>query len=206
VASRFQKNDPMNFAPLNSTALRPRLPGETIRAISRQGLRPTRFVLVATVATQTMALFEKASAQPTGARFPHYEFRRRFLISTSRFGVGQIIDSNQTPVGLHRIAVKAGGGYPVGTVFKGRRPIGHTWQGMPDGMIVHRILWLEGLESGVNHGGNLDSYQRFIYIHGFSDETTLGRPQTGGCIHVAAKDLMPLYEKLSVGTLVWIAN
>jgi len=153
-----------------------------------------------------MCLFEKSSHQPSAARFPQYEFRRRLVISTSRFGVGQVMHSNQTPLGLHRIARKAGGGHPIGTIFKGRKAIGLTWQGQPEGAIVHRILWLEGLEPGINRGGNVDSHQRFIYIHGFGDETTLGRPQSCGCIHLAAADLMPLYERLPVGTLVWIAE
>jgi hypothetical protein len=91
-------------------------------------------------------------------------------------------------------------------VFKARQPVGLTWQGRSDGSIVHRILWLEGLEPGFNRGGEVDTFRRYIYIHGFGDETTLGRPQSCGCIHLAAVDLMPLYERLPVGTLVWIAE
>jgi lipoprotein-anchoring transpeptidase ErfK/SrfK len=114
--------------------------------------------------------------------------------------------SNQTPLGLHRIAEKIGGGYPVGTVFRHRKAIGATWQGQLNGAIVHRILWLEGMEPGHNRGGNVDTFSRYIYIHGFGDETTLGRPQSHGCIHLAAQDLMPLFDLLPVGTLVWIAE
>ncbi|MBI2929740.1 MAG: L,D-transpeptidase [Verrucomicrobia bacterium] len=135
-----------------------------------------------------------------------YFLRGSFLCSTSRFGVGQMEGSHRTPLGLHRIAEKIGGGQPIGTVFKGRRPVGLTWAGLPDAAIVHRILWLEGLESGFNRGGHVDSYARYIYIHGFSDETTLGRPASHGCIHLAAAELLPLYDLLPVGTLVWIAE
>jgi hypothetical protein len=151
-----------------------------------------------------MALFERSAERFSGAHLGRYDFRRGFIISTSRFGLGQVIDSRKTPLGLHRVATKAGGGQPIGTVFKHREPIGLTWGGMPDGGIVHRILWLEGLEPGFNSGGDVDTRQRFVYIHGFSDETTLGRPQSQGCIHMAARDLMPLFEILPVGTLVWI--
>src|SRR5205814_209523 len=108
-----------------------------------------------------------------------------------------------TPLGLHRIAQKVGGGYPLGTVFRGRKEVGLTWRGFPQGAIVHRILWLEGLEPGYNHGGNVDTFKRYIYIHGFSDETTLGRPFSRGCIHLAAKDLIPLFNLLPAGALVW---
>ena len=40
----------------------------------------------------------------------------------------------------------------------------------------------------------------------FLDETTLGRPRSRGCIHLAAADLLPLFDVLPVGTLVWIAE
>jgi lipoprotein-anchoring transpeptidase ErfK/SrfK len=139
------------------------------------------------------------------AGFPHVA-RRRYLISTSRFGIGQALNSNRTPIGLHRIARKIGGGHPIGTVFRHRQPIGFTWQGQPDACIVHRIFWLDGLEPSLNLGGLVDTFRRYIYIHGFGDETTLGRPQSRGCIHVAAADLMPLFDLLPLGALVWIGE
>jgi hypothetical protein len=181
-----------------------RLPQGFKLATLRQHIRPTRFVLAVSVAAQRMTWFEKAGGGSEGARFPDYALRRRYVISTSRFGTGQVMNSNQTPLGLHRIARKVGGGHPIGTVFKSRQPVGLTWQGMPDGSIVHRILWLEGLEPGFNRGGKVDTFQRYIYIHGFGDETTLGRPQSRGCVHLAGTDLMPLHERLPIGTLVWI--
>ena len=183
-----------------------KLPGALKLAVLRHHVRPTRFVLAVSVAAQRMTLFEKFPAQSDGPRFPDYEFRRRFLISTSRFGIGQVMHSNQTPLGLHRIARKAGGGHPIGTVFKARQPVGLTWQGLPGASIVHRILWLEGLEPGFNLGGEVDTFRRYIYIHGFGDEMTLGRPQSCGCVHLSGADLLPLYERLPVGTLVWIAE
>ena len=147
----------------------------------------------------------QAEVSTLGA-FPPYQARARFRISTSRFGLGQIADSNRTPLGLHRIAAKIGGGWPIGTVFKGRVPIGFTWLGLPEASIVHRILWLEGLEPGFNRGGNVDSYRRYIYVHGFPDETTLGRPASCGCIHLAAADLLPLFQQIPQGTLLWICE
>lgn len=133
-----------------------------------------------------------------------YRLRKRYLVSTSRFGVGQKAGSNQTPLGLHRIAEKIGGGRPIGTVFRSRLPVGFTWSGLPEVPIAHRILWLEGLEPSFNSGRNVDSHSRYIYIHGLGDETTLGRPASRGCIHVAAGDLLPLFDLLPSGTLVWI--
>ena len=175
-------------------------------AMRRIGVRPTRFLLAVSVARQRMSLFERSDFKVPEACHPVFHFKRQFVVSTSRFGIGQVIHSNQTPLGLHRIARKIGGGYPVGTIFKARQPVGLTWQGQLNATIVHRILWLEGLEAGLNQGGDVDTFRRFVYIHGFGDELTLGRPQSHGCIHLAAADLMPLYEKLPVGTLVWIAE
>ncbi len=187
-------------APTDTPFLTPALPREFLLALRRHDIAPSRFVLAASVTKQRMRLFARSAS---GLQ---YCFRRTFLISTSRFGIGQMEGSNRTPLGLHRIARKVGGGHPVGTIFKARRPIGFTWQGMSEGSIAHRILWLEGLEPRLNRGGNVDTFRRYVYIHGFGDETTLGRPMSRGCIHMAAADLMPLYERVPAGTLVWISE
>ena len=182
----------------------PRWPAALLTALRRLGIRPTRSLLWVRVAEQRMAWFEQTHSQTAGRRFPEYKLRNDYLVSTSAYGIGQVVNSQQTPLGLHRIARKIGGGSPIGTVFRGREPVGFTWQGLPRASIVHRILWLEGLEPGRNRGGHVDTFRRYIYIHGYGDESTLGRPQSHGCIHLAAKDLLPLYDVLPVGTLVWI--
>ncbi len=135
---------------------------------------------------------------------PDYFLRKSFRISTSRFGIGQAENSNRTPLGLHRIAQKVGGGWPVGTVFKSREMIGYTWQGRNGAAITNRILWLEGLEPGINRGPGVDTFARYIYIHGTNDEPSLGRPASHGCIHLSGAELLPLYDLLPCGTLVWI--
>ena len=131
-------------------------------ACKKSGVVTTRFVLIVSVAGQTVSLFEKFSAS--------WRLGDEMRCSTSRFGIGQTEGSNCTPLGLHRIVEKIGGGWPGGTVFKGRQPIGYTWKGLPDAKITTRILWLEGLEPGFNRGGNVDSHARYIYIHGTADQ------------------------------------
>jgi hypothetical protein len=165
-------------------------------ACKKSGVVTTRFALIVSIAEQNVSLCIKFSAawHPGGKR----------PCSTSRFGIGQTEGTNCTPLGLHRIVEKIGGGWPVGTVFKGRRPIGYTWRGMPDAKITTRILWLEGLEPGFNRGGNVDSHARYIYIHGTADQTSIGKPTSCGCIHLADADLIPLFDLLPSGTLVWI--
>jgi L,D-transpeptidase YbiS len=166
----------------------------------RLGIRPTRLLLLVNVRAQQMSLVEP------GADFgPEALLRKTFRISTSRFGLGQNKGSNCTPLGLHRVARKVGGGWPVGAVFKSRELIGYTWQGVKGAAITHRILWLEGLEPGFNRGGDVDTFARYIYIHGTGDEPSLGRPASHGCIHVRGTELLPLYDLLPVGTLVWIS-
>lgn len=181
-----------------------RFPAAAKAAVLRHDVRPTRFILVVTVATQRMALFERSERASGKASFPAYDFACEYVVSTSRFGTGQVMDSNRTPLGLHRIARKIGGGQPIGTIFKARQPVGFVGDGKTKADIVHRIFWLDGLEPGFNRGGNVDTFRRYVYIHGFGDETTLGRPQSHGCVHLAAADLVPLYKRLPVGTLVWI--
>ena len=187
----------------NDRAYRP-LPAAMAAVLRHEGIAPTRHLLIVNLADQRMWRLEKAKRQVAESRFPHYRMRRQYLISSSAYGIGQTEHSNRTPLGLHRIARKIGGGQPIGTVFRGRRAVGLTWQGLPRASIVHRILWLDGLQPGFNRGGSVDTFRRYIYIHGFGDETTLGRPHSHGCLHLAAKDLIPLYDLLPAGTLVWI--
>jgi L,D-transpeptidase YbiS len=198
-----------------------RLPRNLILTCRRLGIRLTTHLLVVRVGTQQLIWLARShfvgGSDPSRSPLATYPPRRRFqatrhvctlrgsyLSSTSRFGVGQQANSNCTPLGLHRVAAKIGAGRPIGTVFEGRRPVGLTWRDRPGAPIAHRILWLEGLESGYNRGGVVDSFRRCIYIHGVGDEPSLGRPASRGCIHLAAADILPLFDRLPLGSLVWI--
>ena len=164
-------------------------------ACKKHDVVTTRFSLVVSVAEQAVSLFEDGG------------FVKKLSCSTSRFGIGQTEGSNCTPLGLHRLAEIIGAGEPVGTVFKSRKAVGHTSQPeFADAKITTRILWLEGLEPGFNRGGSVDSHTRFIYIHGTADQSSIGKPASCGCIHLADADLIPLFDLLPVGTLVWISE
>lgn len=166
----------------------------------RLGVLPTPLLLLVQISQQRMLLVEPWPNFISPESYVHKDYR----VSTSRYGIGQQINSNHTPLGLHRIARKVGGGWPVGAVFKSRKLMGFTWDGLPGAPITHRIFWLEGLEPGFNKGGEVDTFARYIYIHGTGDEPSIGRPASHGCVHLAAADLMPLYDRLPEGTLVWI--
>ena len=164
----------------------------------------THFLLVIRIQYQLLDVLMRTEKGSNWQSVKGFVPWKRIRISSSRFGIGQQNGSNQTPLGLHRIANKIGGGWPVGTVFRHRQMVGFTWKGLPSSPIVHRILWLEGLEPGFNQGGNVDSHSRYIYIHCTSDEPGLSRPSSRGCIHVSAKELLPLFDRIPSGSLVWI--
>ena len=73
-------------------------------------------------------------------------------------------------------------------------------------MITSRILWLRGLEPEVNRGGEVDTYDRYIYIHGTNHEHRLGEPMSAGCIEMRNLDVIELYEEVRAGDLVWIED
>ena len=176
-----------------------RSPEGFLEACRKNAFNPTRFALIISIAEQTVLLFENSSAS--------WRLGGKMSCSTSRFGIGQTEGSNCTPLGLHRIAGKIGAGEPAGTVFKARQVIGHTSQPeFADAKITTRILWLEGLEPGFNSGGNVDSHSRYIYIHGTADQSSIGKPTSCGCIHLADVDLIPLFDLLPCDTLVWISE
>jgi hypothetical protein len=175
-------------------------------ACAKHAVLPTTFLLVVNIADQTVSLWENPAvlARPVGDA---YQCLKVFSCSTSRFGIGQVKHSQCTPLGLHGLAEKIGSGEPAGTVFKARKIIGHTSQPeFADAKITTRILWLEGLEPGFNRGGDVDSHDRYIYLHGTADQASIGRPATHGCVHLADKDLIPLFDLLPSGTLVWIGQ
>jgi lipoprotein-anchoring transpeptidase ErfK/SrfK len=133
-----------------------------------------------------------------------------YPVSSAKNGAGEIVDSGCTPTGKHIVRAKIGAGEPVNTVFRGRRPTGEIYQaGMRDDQpgrdwILTRILWLSGTEPGINRLGNVDTMQRFIYIHGTPDEVELGRPGSHGCIRMRNGDVLELFEMIAVGTRVMI--
>lgn len=135
---------------------------------------------------------------------------RQYPISTSVYGIGNIEGSYRTPLGRHRVARKIGDGAPPGTIFKERRntkktvKINTTLTPTPGDYVTTRILWLEGLQPGVNRGGKVDSFNRCIYIHGTPDEGLIGRPASHGCIRMKNKDVIELFDLVPFGTLVTI--
>jgi len=133
-----------------------------------------------------------------------------YPISTSHHGLGGKEGSYKTPLGKHRICAKIGAGEPLGEVFVGRLPQGYQAEILDDerrsegDSITSRILWLEGLEPGLNQGEGCDSKQRYIYIHGTAEEGLIGQPVSIGCVRMKNSDVIELFEQISEGDPVLI--
>ena len=69
-------------------------------------------------------------------------------------------------------------------------------------MVQTRILWLSGLEENVNKGKGVDSYSRYIYIHGTPEEWLLGTKASKGCIRMSNIDVIDLFDRVYEGMIV----
>jgi len=96
-------------------------------------------------------------------------------------------------------------------VFKSRVPTGKHYSELADAatnenLITSRILWLRGLEPGINAGDEVDTYSRYIYIHGTNHEDRLGEPLSAGCVLMRNLDIVEIYEQVRAGDQVLIAD
>ena len=154
--------------------------------------------LIVEVSTQTLFLVRDETVLDT------------YPVSTSGYGIGSDLDTCRTPLGSHRIAEKVGDGAPSGRIFRGRIDTGedaviHTGDtATGEDHITTRILWLEGLEPGLNSGPGVDTKERYIYIHGTPEEGLIGRPCSHGCVRMKNRDVIELFNLVSVGTPVEI--
>jgi hypothetical protein len=165
------------------------------------GIKPADRLLVVRIGAQTLQFFRGG------------ELVRSYPASTSLKPPSNVKDSLGTPRGLHEIAERIGGEQPAGMVFKSRRPTGRHYSEHEDNgnLITSRILWLRGLEPGINAGQNaagqvVDTHARYVYIHGTNREDRLGRPQSAGCVLLGNLDIVALYDEVRTGDHVWIVD
>ena len=128
-------------------------------------------------------------------------------ISSSFFGLGCKLNSNKTPTGLHTVVSMIGGKLPAGTLFKNRVPTSTIINQIPkddDDYINSRIIRLSGLEDGLNKGGDVDTYDRYIYIHGSPHRDKLGSPKSHGCIRMSDDSIIKLFDLIEYRELVLI--
>jgi hypothetical protein len=167
---------------------------------SALGIKHADRVLVVRIGASTLQFFRNQKVV------------KSYAISTSKRPPSNVANSLGTPRGLHEIAERIGSGQPPGMVFKGRNPIGRHFMELggdqtdSGNLITSRILWLRGLEAGVNLGGQVDTHARYIYIHGTQREDRIGEPLSAGCVLMRNADIVELFEEVRTGDLVWITD
>jgi len=133
-----------------------------------------------------------------------------YPVSTALNGAGEQDGSGCTPRGEHYIRAMVGQGLPANTVFRARRPTGEIYS--PELALTHpdrdwilsRIIWLCGREPGKNRGPGVDTFRRFIYIHGTPDTEPMGVPRSHGCIRMRNPDVIELFDRVRAGLRVVI--
>ncbi|WP_349573036.1 L,D-transpeptidase [Azotobacter salinestris] len=126
----------------------------------------------------------------------------RLAVSTALNGPGEQSGSGCTPRGLHQVRATIGEGLPAGAVLRGRRWTGEVWtpelhEAFPGrDWILTRILWLSGCEIGRNRLGAVDTFRRYIYLHGTPDSEPMGVPRSHGCVRLRNDDLLELYPRV----------
>ena len=169
------------------------------RTGTRLGIKPAERILVVRIAAHTLQLYVNG----------HLD--RAYGVSTSKRPPSNVKNSLGTPRGLHEIAERIGAGQPAGMVFKSRKPTGLHFSECVDAdtntnLITSRILWLRGLEPGVNQGGDDDTYERYVYIHGTNHEARIGEPLSAGCVLLRNLDVIDLFDRVRAGDWVWITD
>jgi len=149
--------------------------------------------------------------------FADQKYIAAYPVSTSRYGIGQEEGSNKTPLGAHFIKEKIGAKAAPCEIISSRKPTNNIATiesraiATEKDCITSRILWLTGLESGLNSGLNeegvcVDSAQRFIYIHGTHEEGLIGQEASIGCVRMKNEDVIDVFDQLRVSSLVLIEN
>jgi hypothetical protein len=150
------------------------------------------------VSSQKLSLFQEG------------ELISSYKVSTALKGVGQEKNTNKTPLGNHIIRAMIGRNLPIYAVIKARRFTNEIWTKELDDpsitvdWILSRVIWLSGKDLGRNRLGNVDTMQRYIYIHGTNEEHLLGTPSSHGCIRMSNEDVIELFDLVSVGDIVEI--
>jgi len=133
-----------------------------------------------------------------------------YAVSTAKNGPGERLNSECTPRGWHAVHSILGRAQVENSVFVSRLWTGEIYspnlaaQFPNRDWILTRIIRLEGLEVGLNKGEGIDSFARYIYIHGTPDTTELGKPGSRGCIRMNNKNMIKLANWVAVGTRILI--
>jgi len=157
--------------------------------------------IIISIAKQSLQLFDDSN-----------ELLAEYPVSTAANGPGELKNSYCTPRGRHIVRAKIGADAEQNAVFRGRRQTGEIWtpelgEQYPDrDWILTRIMWLSGCEPGFNRLGNVDTMQRYVYIHGSPDIVEMGKPGSHGCVRMRNEDIVTLFDMVPAGTAVTITD
>lgn len=156
------------------------------------------FLLASCAAPQKISRVEISIQQQSLKLMSGTNVTRSYPVSTSKFGIGDRRGSFKTPLGVMMVIEKIGAGMSASTGFKGRVPCNHAYG--RDG-IVARILRLHGLE---NQNKNVKN--RNLYIHGTPFVADIGRAASYGCIRMKPVDIIDMFDRVDIGTIVEISR
>jgi len=135
-----------------------------------------------------------------------------YKVSTSLKGAGNEMSSYKTPLGLHFIYEKIGNNAPIGTLFINKKntnkivEIDSLTLNQNKDEITTRLMSLMGKELNINKGGTVDTFKRGIYIHGTSNEKSIGKPSSHGCIRMKNNDIIELFNSVDKQIPVFLFN
>ena len=122
------------------------------------------------------------------------------------------MSSYKTPLGLHFIYEKIGNNAPIGTLFINKKntnkivEIDSLTLNQNKDEITTRLMSLMGKELNINKGGRVDTFKRGIYIHGTSNEKSIGKPSSHGCIRMKNNDIIELFNSVDKQIPVFLFN
>jgi len=154
--------------------------------------------LIVSISEQTISVYNDGERVKT------------YPVNTAKNGLGEQFGSECTPTGEHIIRAKIGADAAIHSVFVGRRLTGEQYSAVLASKyprrdwILTRIMWLSGVERGMNRLGNVDTMRRYIYIHGAPDELVTSEPSSHGCIRMRNQDVIELFNRVRVKTGVLI--
>ena len=169
-----------------------------LKCLEQHGLERTHHVLIVAIGEKNLHLLDASGIRAT---FPISYGKRPMSCQANSLG---------TPWGLHEVGAKIGDGEPDGMIFKGRVPTGQRWHERSDAgpaqenFVTTRILRLRGLEPGLNAGNGIDSFDRYIYIHGTNHPHRFPENISSGCLLMRDDDLIRLFDAVEEGTHVFI--
>ncbi len=166
----------------------------TMPTLNNELVPPILPKIVVDISEQTLTLYDDD------------QFIKEYDISSSKYGIGSRAGSNKTPLGQHVIAKKIGNDAPQNTIFRARVNTGKRAKidAETEDLVTSRVMWLKGLEKGKNLGSGVDSYKRYIYIHGTPEESKIGSKASHGCIRMLNKEVIELFDLVNENTPVEI--